>query len=51
MVGGLSNSQTMRLRYPDEYKCEVVITKFNKDARSGRISLDLQIQILSVEMQ
>ena len=36
--GGLSNSQTMRLRYPDEYKCEVAITKFNKDARSGRIS-------------
>ena len=29
---------TMRLRYPDEYKCEVAITKFNKDARSGRIS-------------
>ena len=28
---GLSKNQVMKMNYPDDYKCEMVITKFNRD--------------------
>ena len=27
------------MNYPDDYKCEIVISKFNKNLRSGSIEL------------
>ena len=30
-TAGLSNNQIMKFNYPDDYKCEMVITKFNRD--------------------
>ena len=29
----------MKMNYPDDYKCEIVISKFNKNLRSGSIEL------------
>lgn len=36
---GLANNQVMKMNYPDDYKCEIVISKFNKNLRSGSIEL------------
>ena len=35
----LANNQVMKMNYPDDYKCEIVISKFNKNLRSGSIEL------------
>ena len=36
---GLANNQVMKMNYPDDYKCEIVISKFNKNLRSGSIEV------------
>ena len=35
----LSRNQVMKMNYPDDYKCEIVISKFNKNLRSGSFEL------------
>ena len=35
----LSRNQVMKMNYPDDYKCEIVISKFNKNLRPGSFEL------------
>ena len=36
---GLSRNQVMKMNYPDDYKCEMVITKFNRDLRGRSVEI------------
>lgn len=38
-TSGLANNQVMKMNYPDDYKCEIVISKFNKNLRSGSLEI------------